>query len=146
MAKFLYSLCVLVLFFSCQNKDNIDKIKKSEKTEKKFIMYQLSEMALLMEQMYVENQRLKIRIEKGEVAGSYPEYFNKIFVSKFTDESDNDSFFKTNATHFIEVQKKLYSDPNNVKQNYNNGINSCITCHKGKCGGPLTKIKKLLIK
>lgn len=139
------AFCCFILT-SCK-RNEVKKMNVVENlTEKKFKMYAMSEMAMLMEQMYVENKRLKARIIKGDAVENFPEYFNKIFTSKLSDPSDNDIIFKTNAAHFIEVQKKLYSNVGNVKENYNNGINACITCHQGKCGGPLIKIKKLLLK
>ncbi len=61
--------CTILFIFSCQKKveSTEKKVDSTSTTEKKsFEMYELSEMALLMEQMYVDNQRLKERIEKGE--------------------------------------------------------------------------------
>ncbi|WP_310555033.1 hypothetical protein [Flavobacterium sp.] len=155
MKKISLFFITLLVVISCQKKesnvDNRDKkkdsctSKKSEKG-KDFEMYSMSEMAALMEQMYVDNQRLKERIEKGEAVGKFPDYFLKIHSAKFTDESDNDDFFKENATLFINAQKLIYNDPKNAKKHFNEGINACITCHESKCGGPIPKIKKLYIK
>lgn len=153
MNRFFLVLATTILFFSCQKKevkkteikkDSITSSPKSSK-DKKFEMYQMSEMATLMEQMYVENLRLKDRIKKGEKVGSFPDYFLKIYFAKFTDESDNDNFFKEKATLYIKAQQLIYSDINNVKQNFNAGVTACIICHENKCGGPITKIKKLYI-
>jgi hypothetical protein len=63
-----------------------------------------------------------------------------------TDESDNDQFFKEQATLFIKAQEMIYKDPKNAKQHFNDGINACVSCHQVKCGGPIPKIKKLYIK
>jgi cytochrome c553 len=89
-------------------------------------------MAGLMEQMYVQNLSVKEKIAKGEAIGEFPEYYLKINTAKFTDEADNDFFFK--------------ADSKNLKENYNAGVDACITCHQKKCGGPIPKIKKLYIK
>ena len=73
---------LFLLFFgllSCQKKGDAPKEEKCAPVkEKKLEMYQMSEMAALMEQMYVDNLRLKKRILKGEPVGEFPDYFLKI--------------------------------------------------------------------
>ncbi|WP_298141417.1 hypothetical protein [Flavobacterium sp.] len=149
--KKLVLLLLSVGIISCQNKE----VKKSEDKEacandsikeKKFEMYEMSEMASLMEQMYAHNQQLRLRIIKGDTIGKFPEFFNKIYTAKFTTPSDNDAFFKENADKYIAAQKLIYSDTGNVKDNFNKGVDACVTCHQGKCGGPIPRIKKLYIK
>jgi len=146
MKNILLAIFCLGLF-SCQ--------KKAEKTEdkqcstekgKKLEMYQMSEMAALMEQMYVDNQRLKERIQKGDTIGQFPQHFLKIHKAVMTDESDNDAFFKEQAAKFIKAQELIYKDPKNAKEHFNTGVDACIQCHQQKCGGPIPRIKKLYIK
>jgi len=57
-------------------------------------MYEMSEMAALMEQMYVDNQRLKERIKNGDTIGKFPNHFLQIHKAVMTDEQDNDAFFQ----------------------------------------------------
>jgi len=144
---------VLVLLFlalsvlSCQKKEKKAGAEKCEpKAEKKLEMYQMSEMAALMEQMYVDNQRLKERIIKGDTIGQFPQHFMKIHKAVMTDETDNDAFFKEQAAKFIKAQELIYKDPKNAKTHFNNGVDACIQCHQKKCGGPIPRIKKLYIK
>ncbi|MGC4039879.1 MAG: hypothetical protein QM710_03545 [Flavobacterium sp.] len=143
-------IIALVLVFGlicCQKKEEKKAEEKAPpKEEKKFEMYQASEMAALMEQMYVDNQRLKERIKKGEDLGIFPEHFLKIYTAKFTDETDNDLFFKVKAKEYIEAQQLIYSDPKNAAKNFNAGVDACLACHQQKCGGPIPRIKKLYIK
>ena len=106
----------------------------------------MSEMAALMESMYLENQKLKERIKKGETIGKFPSHFLQIHKAVMTDETENDSFFKEQSTLFIKAQELIYEDPKNAKQHFNDGVNACVRCHEVKCGGPLPKIKKLYIK
>ena len=108
-------------------------------------MYQMTEMAALMEQMYVDNKRLRERIIKGEAVGSFPDHYLKIHTAEMTDPSENDAFFKARAKAYIEAQKQLYADPKNAKTHFNAGIDACVQCHEQKCGGPLVRIKKLYI-
>lgn len=142
-------ICVVFLFglFSCQKKEEKPKEEKcAPAKEKKLEMYEMSEMAALMEQMYVDNLRVKKQIIAGEAIGEFPQHFLKIHTAKFTDESDNDTFFKQNAALYIAAQKILYSDSKNAKQHFNEGVDACLQCHKNKCGGPIPRIKKLYIK
>lgn len=151
MKKFLILSFSVLLLISCQNKQT-EKAEEKEACandsvkEKEFEMYEMSEMASLMEQMYAHNQQLRLRIIKGDTVGKFPEFFNKIYSAKFTTPSDNDAFFKENADKYIAAQKLIYSETENVKENFNKGVDACITCHKGKCGGPIPRIKKLYIK
>ncbi len=137
------ALVLVFGMFSCQKKE---EKKCSSGKEKKLEMYQMSEMAALMEQMYVDNQRVKENIKNGDTIGKFPEHFLKIYTAKFTDETDNDLFFKVKAKEYIEAQQLLYSDPKNVKEHFNAGVHACIKCHENKCGGPIQRIKKLYIK
>ena len=145
--KKILVLVLVLSFFSCQKKEEkkVEQEKCSPKG-KKLEMYQMSEMAALMEQMYVDNQRLKERIKKGEPIGEYPKYFSKIVTAKFTDETDNDLFFKVKANDYIAAQQLIYSDPKNVTAHFNAGVDACLKCHEEKCGGPIPRIKKLYIK
>jgi len=141
---FFLALSVL----SCQKKEAkaAEEEQCEPKTEKKLEMYQMSEMAALMEQMYVDNQRLKERIQKGDTIGQFPQHFLKIHKAVMTDESDNDAFFKEQAAKFINAQEMIYKDPKNAKEHFNTGVDACIQCHQQKCGGPIPRIKKLYIK
>ena len=73
--KKVFILCLVIAsLFSCQKKETEAAKKETcttdtipAKEEKKFEMYQMSEMAALMEQMYVDNQRLKGKIINGDI-------------------------------------------------------------------------------
>jgi hypothetical protein len=136
-----------LLVISCQKKEEnkVEEEKCATEKGKKLEMYQMSEMATLMEQMYVDNQRLKDRIQKGDTIGQFPQHFLKIHKAVMTDESDNDGFFKEQAAKFIKAQELIYKDPKNAKKHFNEGVDACIQCHKQKCGGPIPRIKKLYI-
>ncbi len=151
----LIKISLLFVFFgllSCQkekqveaNEENtVEKTTDSTTTEE-FEMYEMSEMAALMEQMYVDNQRLKERIMKGDTIGKFPQHFIRIHKAVMTDETDKDAFFDEQAAKFIKAQELIYEDPKNAKEHFNNGIDACIKCHEVKCGGPIPKIKKLYI-
>lgn len=141
-------ICIGILFVACGEKKAIEPETAVEKepAKKEFKMYEMSEMAALMEQMYVDNQRLKERIIKGDTIGQFPQHFLNIHASAMTDPSENDAFFKEQAAKFITAQEKIYKDPANAKQHFNDAVSSCVACHQQKCEGPIPRIKKLYIK
>ncbi|WP_445710267.1 hypothetical protein [Flavobacterium sp.] len=141
-------LLVLLGLSACNSKanDKTECTSETKENEEGFEMYEMSEMAALMEQMYVDNQRLKDRIINGDTIGAFPQHFTRIHCAVLTDETDKDVFFNEQAKKFIEVQELIYKDPDNAKAHFNNGIDACIQCHQVKCGGPIPKIKKLYIK
>lgn len=143
----LIAFVLVFSIFSCQKKEHkFDEKKCPVNKEKKLEMYQMSEMAALMEQMYVDNQRIKEKIKNGDTIGKFPEHYMKIYSAKFTDESDNDLFFKVKAKEYIAAQQLLYNDPKNRTAHFNKTVDACINCHESKCGGPIQRIKKLYIK
>lgn len=144
MKQLVLVLLSILVLFSCQKKQEDAEACSTE--SKEFKMYEMSEMAMLMEQMYAHNQQLRLRIIKGDSAGTFPDFFNKLYSAKFTTNNDNDVFFQENAKKYIDAQKLIYSDPTNAKENFNKGVDACVTCHKGKCSGPIPRIKKLYIK
>lgn len=144
MKSILYCF-ILVFLFSCQEEKKNTISPEQTEVKDSFQMYEMSEMAALMEQMYVDNQRLKDRIIKGDTIGKFPQHFLKIHESVMTDEHDRDTFFKEQAKNFIEAQELIYKDPKNAKQHFNKGVDACIACHQVKCGGPIPRIKKLYI-
>lgn len=141
--NFMQYTMFFMLIFSCTKKNNNSE---NISTEKKFDMYEMSEMALLMEQMYVDNEILKTKILKGESIGKFPQHFLKIHQAVMTEKQIKDVFFKTHANKFVAAQEKIYTDSKNAKQHFNKSIDACIKCHETKCGGPIDRIKKLYIK
>ena len=152
MKQLILLLSFAILSISCDKKvDEKATDKEACETDSKvnkdgFEMYEMSEMAALMEQMYVDNERLKERIINGDTIGKFPQHFIRIHKSVMTDEKDKDAFFDEQAAKFIKAQELIYEDPANAKKHFNNGIDACIRCHEVKCGGPIPKIKKLYIK
>lgn len=144
--KFSYILLLLIVFASCKKTEaETESCEKPAENKKKFEMYSMSEMSLLMEQMYVDNQRLKKRIKNGDTIGEFPSHFMKIHKAAMTDDSENDAFFKEQAAKFIDAQRLIYEDPKNAKEHFNRGVDACLSCHEVKCGGPIPRIKKLYI-
>ena len=139
------------LFTSCETnkKEQADleacPVPETQKSGKEFKMYEMSEMSVLMEQMYVDNERLKERIKNGDKIGKFPNHFLKIHQAVMTDDTENDAFFKEQAAVFIHAQELIYEDPPNAEKHFNEGVDACIKCHQVKCAGPIPRIKKLYI-
>ncbi len=136
-----------MVLFGCNEKHNQTETitPKDGVQSTNFQMYEMSEMASLMEQMYAYNTQLKERILTGAPLGEYPQAFDKLHIAVLTDASDRDAFFNDQAFKFIEAQKAVYNQTENAKENFNKMVNQCLECHAKKCGGPVPRIKKLLI-
>ena len=151
--KSIIALCILAaVTVSCNGKiETSDKVPSqleipNSAKAKNFEMYEFSEMASLMESMFASNKALKENIQQGKDLGEFQDTFLKIHSSTMTDESDNDEFFKQQAQIFISAQKMIFKDRQNAKEHFNASIAACIQCHEEKCGGPIPRIKTLLIK
>lgn len=142
----LIAVTLAVVGCSKQTNEKVDPIAvKDTVSEPKFQMYEMSEMAALMEQMYAYNTQLKERIKSNEDLGDYPTDFDRLHTAVLTETSDRDAFFNDQAIKFITAQKAIYADTLQAKDNFNKMVNQCLECHSKKCGGPIPRIKKLLI-
>jgi hypothetical protein len=105
-----------------------------------------SELALLMREMVVTTQSIKDSLEKNAQLPSYPEKIGSIFFAKKTDTTLNKELFNGLAENYVRNIKYFYGA--NQKEKviaYNGMVNGCVTCHENFCGGPLKRIKKLII-
>lgn len=135
-------LIILFLLFlaSCSEK------KQQEAPKEELIMYEYSEMALLMEQMYEENMAVKERIVKGEEVGVFNADYVKMHTAQMTDPKDRNAEFEAFSKVFLEAQQRIYTEQGEEQINAFNGmVNSCVACHKLSCTGPIPRIEKLRI-
>lgn len=140
---------IALLLFSCQGKSTIKEAEKEEKAieNTSFTMYTMSPMAQLMEEMYANTLAIKTQIEAGGGEfGKFPESHLNIENAQMTDATDRDMFFGMQAKEFLAYEKAFYNSKKEDRiEEYNAIVNSCLTCHQKKCGGPIPRIKKLLI-
>lgn len=140
MRKSVSFLLIILLGVTC------NKAPKKEKVEEKMEMYEPSEMALLMRQMYEFNKLTKSQIINKDSLTSFPEEFVNIHKAAMTDPDERDAEFDSLAIQFVNFQKAMFSAKSDSKVYYfNQSVNSCIACHQTRCTGPIPKIKKLLI-
>ena len=135
--------CILCLsFLSCQNKD------KGAQANKDYVMYEPSEMALLMEEMYKVNERIKQDILDGKTPEKFPEEFLNIHTAELSDFKKRNVTFESFSRLYIDKQQELFDSSTNqeARERFNQAINLCISCHQTECTGPIPRIKKLLIK
>ena len=142
--KYIFGLCVLVLVFSC---DNAEKNTIETKNKKEYVMYEPSEMTILMNQMYALNQKIKLDILAGRTPEKFPKDFLKIHTAELSDFKYRDENFINFSNLFIETEKEIFNTASSIplETRYNNMVNLCISCHKTECTGPIPRIKKLLI-
>lgn len=140
-------LSLLVCCVSCKKENQVEEQTKPIQTENTFKLYEMSEMAALMEQMYVDNQRIRQRILEGvTIDDAMPSLHQRLFTAVMTDPSDKDLFFETQAQAFIQVEEAFYANPKEqTKEKFNAIVEACLSCHQKKCGGPIPRIKKLWI-
>ena len=129
------------LFIGCNSKKE-QKVQITPKGN----FYKQSEMAALMLLMYERNAENKKLILEGKQPKKFPEEFLKIHTAKLTDSTDRNGDFKTYSDYYLNTLRVVFeTSKDSLKEKHNNVVNSCITCHKTTCVGPIPKIKKLLI-
>ncbi len=146
MKKYLF-IILLITLSSCENKKS--KIKEVNKIpeKEKLVMYQASEMTILMREMYDFQEESKKQIENGELPIDFPEKFKKIHSAQLSNDFEHDDSFKGFTNLYYQDIENLYSsNKENAKTKFNKAINTCIACHETTCTGPIPRIKKLLIK
>lgn len=141
--NYLIILFLGLVFLNCKKKEQ-DKPKSSFQE-----VYKMSEMALLMEDMYNELEKIRPEIITGGNIGEFPEKFNKIHTAEMTSSFEKTEEFRRFSNLLLQNQKALYDSKSDSLpiQLYNNVIKTCISCHKSDAGciGPVSRISKLLI-
>jgi hypothetical protein len=143
--RLLVFLFVTLFFISCGNQNTEPQTKTVANEE--LIFYTPSEMAQLMEEMYVYNANLKEKILSNSELGEFNHKFETIHSANLKETFDRDALFENLSQALIVNQKAIYStDKENVINQFNLMVNSCIACHKNTCTGPIPRIEKLLIR
>ncbi len=138
--------CVLICFFGCKETEKEEVMPA--KGEIVYDMYQPSEMAILMNEMYAQNLKFKEDILNGNVPLEFPLDFLKIHTAELSDFKSRNPTFQSFSKLFIESEKEIFNKESQIpiEERYNNTINLCISCHQTECTGPIPRIQKLLIK
>ncbi len=148
MRTFLGCFSVFCLISSCNHAEENPSMETTDKQEIVYDMYEPSEMANLMNQMYAYNLDVKKSILAGEDLQDFPIDFLKIHTAELSDFKKRNETFQSFSKLFIQAEKELYNVDSNVSETdrFNAVVNVCISCHQTECTGPIPRIKKLLIK
>jgi len=140
MRKILGIITICSVLLSCNFTTHKEEVFKDP------IMYQPTEMALLMRRMYEVNKVVKGQIINKDTLLTFPEEFHTIHTAVLTKPSDRDTSFDSLSRIFVNHQKATFSSrSDSTVYHFNKSINTCIACHETRCVGPIPKIKKLLI-
>jgi cytochrome c556 len=145
-----FLIIILLSLVSCNSsetkKPEVDSLNKNKE---KFVpeLYEVSEMTLMMRNMYDVNEVIKKDILAGNTPEEFPKDFLAIFTAKLTDNKPHNETFIAYSKVYIDNVSAIYDSTSTIplKNRYNNAINSCISCHTTECTGPIPRIKKLLI-
>lgn len=135
-------VCVFICLMSCNEQPKKETAQKIE-----FDLYEPSEMAKLMNDMYAYNLAVKDSILNGVMPTHFPMEFLEIHKAEMTKGKARNTVFNSFSEVFLKAQETLHTttDSTLLRQNFNNLVNVCITCHQTECTGPIPRIKKLLI-
>lgn len=148
MKRFLFaaSFAAFALVYGCSQTNNNEDSTAAAPADAAPVMYEPSELASLMRNMYNDNMELKQQIEQGIIPASFPEDFYKIHTAEATKpENINETYKALAAKYLSDMENVVASDEASVKRNFNEMVNTCISCHQIFCQGPIAKIKKLTI-
>mgnify|MGYP003578248367 CR=1 FL=1 len=152
MKKIIGILILLYLFFpaSCNKGEGKPTEITSEKKQSSFKeIYEFSEMALLMEDMYADMEKIRHDVIETKSIGALPPILIKIHTAEMTNTFERTFEFERFANLLIKTQKELYNSAPNANRTelYNNVVNACLVCHKSPvgCDGPIPRIQDLMI-
>ena len=148
MKKLILIFVLISAFISCKDKTNQkESTTKASTATEELVMYEMSEMALLMEKMFIENERLKKKIEEGKELGTFNKEYLNIHSAVLTDPNDRNETFNSFSKALLANQEAVFtSQGEEVKVQFNKMVQTCVACHETTCMGPIPRIKKLLIK
>ncbi len=142
MQKVFGIFIICLLLQACNSKNKRNEVDNSNE----LVMYEPSEMTILMRKIHELNKVVKDQIIKKDSLLIFPEEFTKIFSATLTDSTERDDEFIILARSFIDLQKITFSSySDSTVYNFNQSINNCVQCHRTRCPGPIPEIKKLLI-
>ena len=105
-----------------------------------------SELSLLMRKMYDHAVAIRPDAILKKAHQNFPKEFLTIYTAQPTDSFTKNASYNPFADGYLYALNNYRSSTaNNVIQNYNNLVMSCVNCHGEHCPGPVSKIKKLLI-
>ena len=149
--KFKYWISAICIFFICYSctEENKETEQSKETTSSDVLMYEPSDLVILMRQMEGNLAHIKTTLDAGNpLEEESLQEFTGIFTEKPSEDVIRDSSYMAIGQQFIDNYEQLFtaSDKGSLRHIFNSTIRSCITCHQNRCPGPIKRIKKLVIK
>lgn len=137
-----FFVAVALFFLGCNQQPKDEIVQQI-----KFDLYEPSEMANLMNEMYNYNLAVKDSILNGFMPTHFPMDFLEIHKAEMTEGKSRNAVFNSFSEVFLKAQEDFHAttDTTLLQENFNKLVNVCITCHQTECVGPIPRIKKLLI-
>lgn len=132
---------------SCSKKIHQEAKASTETTFQN--VYELSEMALLMEKMYADLKDKREFLLENKSVGDLPAFYSEMHTAKMTTDFVRNDEFEAWSAIYLDYVNNLHHK-SSVKEEiaeYNKVINVCVACHQSDvgCFGPIERISKLLI-
>ncbi len=149
--KYIIPFLFVLLFFACKEKVNKcnncdEEITKEAVSNDELVMYEPSELATLMLEMYDANLNWKEEILKGNIPKEFPEKYKKMHTAKSVNENTGGDFYNAMTTSYLSAVENLTNaTKENAQERFNKMVNVCVSCHLEICPGPVSKIEKLII-
>ena len=143
--KQVFTYIILLAFIACNSEK---KEQSNDDSKNVYDMYESSEMANLMNEMYNYNLKIKKEILNGENPKEFPIDFLKIHSAELSDFKSRNETFLAFSKLFVDAEREAFNleSITPIEQRFNNAVGICISCHQTECTGPIPRIKKLLIK
>lgn len=131
----IFTLCALLIFLlnSCNQAKSTPLNPNGD-----------SELALLMRQMADETEEMKKYVDTGRIP--LMKLSHSGILSATATEPDKIAIpeYKNFAKSYLNTLDALKdSNKTNIKENYNNMVGMCMTCHRSVCPGPMVRIEKM---
>ncbi|MFD2033787.1 hypothetical protein ACFSKL_03240 [Belliella marina] len=135
----VFVVCFMaVLGFSCSG--------KTENKSHEAVRYpnQDAPLALLMREMFLDMEEIKISVEEGQSIKGYLEKYKELLTAKPTDQSVKTEAFQTMGMGYLANLRQFEnSSDQELLENYKVLVNSCLACHSNYCPGPIKRINLL---
>lgn len=101
-------------------------------------------LALLMREMFLDMEEIRISVEDGKAISTYIEEHKKLLTAKPTDSGVKTETYQSMGIAYLASLKQLENSIEEaLSENYKSLVNSCLACHNNFCPGPIKKINLL---
>jgi len=140
----IFVFIAILSLFSCNQQTSTNPVIPAEKD--KPIMYNMSEMAGMMEGICGFNKVLRDSILTGGELPVFPEGLEYLHKAQATSPREIDSNFHELLDRYLAEMESIKTLTREEKiEAYNSSIKTCVECHQTRCQGPIPKIKRLRI-